>query len=80
VEIRLQDGRVVARTAPGVPGDPKNPVGRDVLEAKFRDCVAFAARPLAPARVERALALMADLEKLSDATEIVRLLTPEGDD
>jgi 2-methylcitrate dehydratase PrpD len=77
VEIRLKDGRVLTRTAAGVPGDPKNPVDRALLERKFRDCVSFAARPLAAAGVERALDLIADLENLADVTEIVRLLTPD---
>ena len=76
VEIRLKDGRTLARTAAGVPGDPKNPVTREQLEAKFRDCVSFAAQPLAASEVERALGLIAELENLADVTEIVRLLTP----
>ena len=77
VEIRLKDGRVFTRTATGVPGDPKNPVDRTMLEAKFRDCISFAAEPLAPAAVERAVALIGKLETLSDVTEIMQLLTPE---
>jgi 2-methylcitrate dehydratase PrpD len=77
VEIRLKDGRLLARTASGVPGDPNNPVSRAALEAKFRDCVSFAVEPIAPADVDRALALIADLDNLSDVTEIMRLLTPE---
>mgnify|MGYP003575392873 CR=1 FL=1 len=80
VVVRLKDGRVLARTATGVPGDPNNPVDRALLEAKFRDCVSFAARPVAPENVERALALVADLENLRDVTEMTRLLTPEEKD
>ena len=76
VEIRLKDGRVLSRTAAGVPGDPRNPVNRELLEAKFRDCVSFAAQPLAASEVERALGLIAELEHLSDVTEVMRLLTP----
>ena len=77
VEIRLKDGRVLSRQVKGVPGDPDNPVTRDMIEAKFRDCVAFAATPLAQASVERAIALVRDLESISDVSEIMRLLTPE---
>ena len=77
VEIRLKDGRLLSCTAAGVPGDPNNPVGLTMLEAKFRDCVSFAAEPLAPANVDRAVALIGELERLSDVTDIMRLLTPE---
>jgi 2-methylcitrate dehydratase PrpD len=76
VEIRLRDGRLLSRTVKGVPGDPNHPVGWDTLEAKFRDCVSFAAVPLAAADIEQALARIADLEHVADVTEIVRLLTP----
>ncbi|MPZ47370.1 MAG: hypothetical protein GEV05_29210 [Betaproteobacteria bacterium] len=80
VEIRLKDGRLLSRTAAGVPGDPKNPVSRTMLEDKFRDCVSFAAEPIDPADIDRAVALIAQLENLSDVTEIMRLLTPRGKD
>jgi 2-methylcitrate dehydratase PrpD len=76
VEIRLKDGRVVSRNPKGVPGDPQNPVTQEMLEAKFRDCVSFAAKPLAGADIERAIALIRDLEQLPDVSEIMQLLTP----
>jgi 2-methylcitrate dehydratase PrpD len=79
VEVRLKDGRVLSRTAAGVPGDPKHPVSRAMLEAKFRDCVSFAPRPLAQANVDRAVAQLAELEKLPDVADIMRLLVPEGE-
>ena len=60
-----------------MPGDPHNPVTREMLEAKFRDCVAFSATPLAQANVERAIALIRDLENISDVGEIMRLLAPQ---
>jgi 2-methylcitrate dehydratase PrpD len=77
VEIRLEDGRVFSRRVAGVPGDPHNPVTREMIEAKFRDCVAFADSPIPQGNVERAIALVRDLENLSDVSEIMRLLAPE---
>ena len=50
--------------------------GREKGEAKFRDCVSFAATPLAAADVDRAVALIRDLENVSDVTEIMQLLMP----
>ena len=76
VEIRLKDGRYYSHKPDGVPGDPQHPVTRDLLEAKFRDCVSFAAKPLAEAQVDRAIALIHDLENVPDVTEIMQLLTP----
>jgi 2-methylcitrate dehydratase PrpD len=75
VEIRLRDGRVLSRKADGVPGDPRHPVAPAQLEAKFRDCVLFAARPLAAEKIDRAIALIDNLENLDDAAEIVRVLS-----
>ncbi|HYC46389.1 MAG TPA: MmgE/PrpD family protein [Burkholderiales bacterium] len=76
VEVRLKDGRSFSRRAAGVPGDPQHPVTRDMIEAKFRDCVAFSAQPLDPANIERAIALVHDLENVADVAEIMQLLTP----
>ena len=74
VEIRTRDGHVYACKPSGVPGDPAHPVSNDLLETKFRDCVSFAASPVAPDCVDKAIALIRDLENLDDVTEIIRLL------
>jgi 2-methylcitrate dehydratase PrpD len=77
VEIRMRDGRVHTCKPEGVPGDPNHPVSDELLEAKFRDCVSFSARPIPARNVERAIGLIRDLENLGDVTEIIRLLVPE---
>jgi len=73
VEIRTRHGRVLSCTPDGVPGDPAHPVGWDVLEAKFRDCVSFAHRPLIPGGVERMIEMVRHLDNLDDASEVLRL-------
>jgi 2-methylcitrate dehydratase PrpD len=75
VEIKLRNGRVLTRKADGVPGDPRHPVSPAQLEAKFRDCVSFAAKPVSQQNIDRAIALIGDLENLDDAAEIVRVLS-----
>jgi len=75
IEIRLRDGRTLSRKADGVPGDPRHPIAQAQLEAKFRDCVSFAARPVARQNIDRAIALINDLENLDDTAEIVRVLS-----
>jgi hypothetical protein len=77
VEIRLKDGCLLSRKVESVPGDPSHPVTGDALEAKFCDCVSFAAVSLAPKIVDVAIALMDDRENVTDVAEITLLLTPE---
>src|SRR3954469_6415022 len=73
VEIRTRDGRVFSCTPDGMPGDPAHPVGWDLLEAKFRDCVSFARRPPGESGIERVIEMVHNLDSLDDASEIPRL-------
>ncbi len=75
VEIKTRDGRVLTSQPDSVPGDPKQRVGWDVIESKFRDCVSFASRPIPAKHIDHAIELVRDLENLRDVTEVVRLLS-----
>jgi len=77
VEIPLKNGRLLSRKVKGVPGDPSHPVTRAMLEAKFCDCVSFVGVTLAPKNVDAAIALIDDLENVTDIAEITLLLTPK---
>lgn len=57
-------------------GHPRNPMGEADFAAKFRECAAAIARPLAGAAVEQSLGLLARLEEAEDGLALVRLLTP----
>jgi 2-methylcitrate dehydratase PrpD len=74
VEIVTKDGRRFEHRSAGVPGDPQNPVTWEALEAKFRDCVSFSARPVPAEHVERTIALVRNLERAADATAVMSLL------
>ena len=74
VEIVTKDGRRFEHRPTGVPGDPKNPVTWEALEAKFRDCISFSAQPVPPENVGRTITLARDLERAPDATAVMRLL------
>ena len=74
VEILTRDGRQFEHRSTAVPGDPKNPVGWDRIEAKFRDCVSFSAKPVSQENVDKATVLIRDLDKLADVNSLVRLL------
>jgi hypothetical protein len=47
----------------------------DLLEAKFRDCVSFARRPLIQGGAERMIELVQNLDCLDDVTEIINLFS-----
>ncbi len=74
VEIKTKDGRVLTSQPDSVPGDPKQRVGWEVIESKFRDCVSFAAKPIAAKNIDRVIELVRDLENQRDVTEIMRLI------
>jgi hypothetical protein len=74
IEVRTIDGQVLTCTPTTVPGDPRSPVDDKLLEAKFRDCISFSARPIAAANIDRAIELVADLENLADVADIMRVL------
>jgi hypothetical protein len=77
VEIRTTDRRLYSCTPEGVPGDPDHPVSDVMLQAKFRDCLSFSATAMARQTVERAIAMISDLENIPDVAHIVRLLHPQ---
>ena len=74
VEIKTVDGRVLQCHPKTLPGNPDNPVDWALLETKFRDCVSFAERPMDKATADRIIESVHELEKLPDATEIIRML------
>ncbi len=76
VEIRTRDGRVLRCQPEKLQGNVDNPVDQELLDLKFRDCMSFAARPISETNMNRAMALIADLENVADAVEIIRLLSP----
>jgi 2-methylcitrate dehydratase PrpD len=75
VEIVTRDGRRFEHRSTSVPGDPRNPVSWERLEAKFRDCASFSAKPVDAEALDRVVGKIRSLEKLPDATEPARLLS-----
>jgi 2-methylcitrate dehydratase PrpD len=77
VSIRLTDGRTVSREVGAPRGGPEAPLSADELRAKFRTC---ATRVLADADIDRALDMLASLDKLPNVNELASLLmgTPRG--
>lgn len=75
VRIRRRGGPVLERRVDYPRGAPQNPLSRNELYDKFRDC----ARQVLPREQgERALALLASLEELHRLDELVAALIPAG--
>ena len=78
VEVVTADGRALARTGERIPGSPELPLTWEALGRKFADCAAAAARPPAPAAVERVRDLVGSLETVPDVAVLPRILAGSG--
>jgi 2-methylcitrate dehydratase PrpD len=73
ITVKRTDGRSVTIEASDPIGSPEKPLTNAQLEAKFRDCAGNSVQPLSDASVDGLLAVIARLETLPDARE---LMTP----
>jgi 2-methylcitrate dehydratase PrpD len=72
LRLHLKNGRVLEQAAGAARGDRENPMTFDDIAEKFRDCVRDL---LTPAKRERVLALIQNIEKLPDLSELASILT-----
>ena len=71
VRIRLRNGRTLTSTVIDSKSSPDRPIGRDEMQAKFRTLVAGI---LAPARRDRIIDTVAQLDRLESVAELTKLL------
>jgi 2-methylcitrate dehydratase PrpD len=71
VRVALNDGRTFDRVANGARGYPERPASDAELETKFRTC---ASRVLPAARVDGALEVLRELDRIRDVRQIVPVL------
>jgi 2-methylcitrate dehydratase PrpD len=75
VKIRMQNGKVYEKQVRYPLGDDRrNPMSQAQIEEKFRDCASFSLKPVSKTNVEQLIELVANLENVSDAGEITKLL------
>jgi 2-methylcitrate dehydratase PrpD len=74
LEIRTRNGRRLTREQSRAYGHPEKPMSWNGLIAKFRDCASYAAVPATADRIDRAVAMLRNLEQVSDVAEIVALI------
>lgn len=75
VTVTLKNGRQIRRQVPVLKGTPERPCTYEEYAAKFRRCVAFAAKPIPESKVEAAIVFVANLESAKDVRELVSFLT-----
>jgi len=76
IEITLGDGSVVRSEQKGFRyGHPQNPVGKEELVEKFRDCVSYSAKRLSKDTVEKLIRMINNLEELEDVRQIIKLVS-----
>jgi len=71
VTIKLKDGRELCHEVAIAKGDPGNPMGKEELAAKYRDCASFV---LSAEGIQKSLDMVSHLEDLEDITELIDLL------
>jgi 2-methylcitrate dehydratase PrpD len=74
VEVITIDGRRLTKVGDNYPGSATAPTTWDALSQKFRDCAAVAAHAPSPEQVESLIAIVRDLENVSDVAGIPRCL------
>lgn len=74
IKIIIKGGRKFSKEIPFAYGHPQNPISKQELFKKFKDCARYSIRPLAGQRVEQIIETLDNLEKVEDMKEIIKLL------
>jgi 2-methylcitrate dehydratase PrpD len=75
IEIVTRDGRVFERVGDKIPGSPEAPLTWQQLSEKFVSCASVAAVPPSNGGVAQVLRMVAELEDITDATEVLKALS-----
>jgi 2-methylcitrate dehydratase PrpD len=73
--VRTKDGREIGRQIDIAPGFPGNALKAEDHERRFRDCVAYAKRPMDEGRSLELVSAIRNLEKIDDVGKFVHLLS-----
>jgi 2-methylcitrate dehydratase PrpD len=71
--VHMKDGRTIFRQIDIAPGFPGNPLTNAEQEARFRDCIAYAKKPIHNDKVEEVVESVARIEHLSDVRTLIPL-------
>ena len=74
IEIVMADGAVYTEEVTHCRGSVERPMTFDDITLKFRECAAGARKPIPAKIIDQVIASVSRMEKLVDATEIIRLV------
>jgi 2-methylcitrate dehydratase PrpD len=74
VTIIMQDGKEYSELVEHCLGSVERPMTFDDCAAKFKECSASSVKPLSVDQIDEVINLVGDLEKLPDATKVIKLL------
>jgi 2-methylcitrate dehydratase PrpD len=74
IEIRTKQGKVYQKRLEVPYGHHTNPLGRQDIVNKFRDCALYSVSPLSSENVDRVIELTSRLETLEDVGQVIGLL------
>jgi len=74
MRVQLKDGREFFRQLDIAPGFPGNPLSHEEHEARFRDCIAYAKKPIEKAHVDQIVERAASMERVNDIRTLIPLL------
>jgi 2-methylcitrate dehydratase PrpD len=75
VTITMKDGRKLTKMVEKVRGSPGNPLTRDELLAKYRDCASRVLKGDGDKRMEQSITALENLETLATAAQLIDTLT-----
>ena len=70
--VKLRDGRIYSRKIDMAKGNPQNPLSRDELIHKYKDCVRLS---LSSEDTNKSLDLLLNLESIRDIAELMDIFT-----
>lgn len=74
VEVATRDGHVWRTRVERLKGHPDNPLSLEDCTAKFRNCARYCVSSLGTNNIERALAMLCDLEDVPNVADVTSLL------
>lgn len=74
IEIRTKNGQSYSSRAGTLRGHPDNPLSKEELVEKFRDCARYGRARLSSSQIERLIAAILDLETVKDVRQISDIL------
>ena len=73
--IKTKEGKLLTKRVDVVYGNFQNPLSKEGLAAKFRDCVHYSKKPLSPEKTGQVIEGILNLEQVKDIREITNLLS-----